>query len=72
MRKEKDKSRYISKQDAMTLLKTQTFPTSKTPQTLGDRAILYQKTSKNIRLTVFEGTHEILNEVVLDKIQKLD
>ncbi len=70
--KEKDKLRYVSKQDAMTLLKTQTFPTSKTPQTLGDRAILYQKTSKNIRLTVFEGTHEILNEVVLEKIQKLD
>ena len=70
--KEKDKLRYVSKQDADTLLKTQSFPTSKTPQTLGDRAILYQKTSKNIRLTVFEGTHEILNEVVLEKIQKLD
>lgn len=70
--KEKDKSRYVSKQDATTLLKTQSFPTSKTSQTLGNRAILYQKTSKNIRLTVFEGTHEILNEVVLEKIQKLD
>lgn len=69
--KEKDKSRYVSKQDAITLLKTQTFPTSKIPQTLGDRAILYQNTSKNIRLTVFEGTHEILNEVALEMISAI-
>ena len=37
---------------------------------LGDRAILYQKTSKRITLTIFEGTHEMLNKVVLDKISK--
>lgn len=66
--KEKNHANFVSDKDATTLLKTQTFPVSGTPNQLGDRAILYQKVSKNISLTIFEGTHEILNQVVLEKI----
>lgn len=64
--KEKDLTRYVSESDANTLLKTQTFPVSKPAKTIADRSILYQKNSKNISLTIFEGTHEILREVALD------
>lgn len=66
--KEKDKLKYVSKEDASVMLKTQTFPTEKTPTMLGDRAILYQKSSKNIQLTIFEGTHEILTKVFLEQL----
>jgi dienelactone hydrolase len=66
--KEKDKSHFVSDEEATILLKTQTFTPQKTPKNLGNRAILYQKTSKNINMTVFEGTHEILNDVALEMI----
>ena len=67
--KVKDKSQYVSDEDAATLLKTQTFPASNPPKMLGDRAILYQKSAKHIQLTVFEGTHEILYNVVLERLK---
>lgn len=66
--KVKDKSLFVSTEDAATLLKTQTFPASNTPKMLGDRVILYQKSAKHIQLIVFEGTHEILYHVVLGGI----
>jgi hypothetical protein len=31
---------------------------------------LYQKQSKNITLTIFEGSHEMLQKVVLGLIEK--
>ena len=65
---EKDKARYVSEEDAATMLKTQTFPTRNSPKTIENRAILYQKTSKKITLTIFEGTHEILKSAALDAI----
>ncbi|GAB3917798.1 alpha/beta hydrolase family protein [Larkinella terrae] len=65
---EKDKNRYVSENDADVMLKTQTFPAARTPQTIADRAILYQKSSKNNRLTIFEGTHEILKTAALEQI----
>lgn len=65
---EKDKARYVSEEDAATMLKTQTFPTQNSPRTIENRAILYQKTSKKITLTIFEGTHEILKSAALDAI----
>jgi hypothetical protein len=61
-------SHYVSAEDAAVLLKTQSFPAQKTPESLGDRAILYQKESKRIRLTVFEGAHEILYDQVLPRL----
>ncbi|WP_428665960.1 alpha/beta hydrolase family protein [Runella sp.] len=66
---EKDKSHYVSETDAITMLKTQTFPTSNPPEMIGDRAILYQKSSKKITLTIFEGTHEILKNVALELVE---
>lgn len=54
----KDKSRYVSEEDATTLLKTQTFPAQIPAKTIENRAILYQKSSKNITLAIFEGKHE--------------
>ncbi|RDB04354.1 alpha/beta hydrolase family protein [Runella aurantiaca] len=65
---EKDKSRYVSEEDANTMLKTQTFPTQNPAKTIENRAILYQKSSKKIMLTIFEGTHEILKSAALDAI----
>jgi dipeptidyl aminopeptidase/acylaminoacyl peptidase len=65
---EKDKARYVSEEDAATMLKTQTFPTQLPAKTIDNRAVLYQKSSKKITLTIFEGTHEILRNVALDLI----
>lgn len=69
---EKDKSHYVSAEDAATMLKTQTFATPNPPETIDNRAILYQKSSKKIRLTIFEGTHEILKNAALERIIKLE
>ena len=67
---EQDSKKFISEQDKSILIKTQSFPNKKKYQPLGDRAILYQKNSKTISLTIFEGTHEMLNKVVLNLISK--
>lgn len=66
--KEKDTSRYVSLADLETMLKTQTFPSPNTVKTIGNRVIHYQKFSKKISLTIFEGGHEILRSVALDLI----
>ncbi len=66
--KEKNQANYVSAEDATTLLKTQSYPTS-TPPKLDDRAILYQRAAKNISLTVFEGSHEMLQKVVLERLR---
>ena len=63
-----EKALYVSEADAATMLKTQTFPTQNPAKTIENRAILYQKTSKKITLTIFEGTHEILKNAALDLI----
>lgn len=67
---EPDLEKFISDQDKSILIKTQSFPSDKKYKTLGTVAIVYQKTSKRITLTIFEGTHEMLNKVVLDSISK--
>lgn len=67
---EKDKSRYVSEEDATTMLKTQTFPTQNPTKTIENRAVLYQKSSKKITLTIFEGTHEILKNAAMELIDK--
>lgn len=68
--KEPDLQKFISDQDKLTLIKTQSFPNIRNNKSLGDRAILYQKSSEKITLTIFEGTHEMLNKAVLDLISK--
>ena len=67
---EPDLEKFISDQDKSIMIKTQSFPNKKQYKPLGDREIVYQKTSKKITLTIFEGTHEMLNKVVLDRISK--
>lgn len=68
---ETDNARYVSAEDAATMLTTQSFPTKKNIKKIDNRAILYQKSSKRIKLTIFEGTHEILRNVALDLIKSL-
>ena len=63
--KEKDQTRYVSAEDMELMLKTRSFPAQNPVEKLGDRAILYKKTARNIGITVFEGTHEILYGEVL-------
>lgn len=66
--KEKDQTRYVSAEDKELMLKTRSFPAQKPTEKLGERAILYQKASRNIRLTVFEGSHDILYDQVLGRV----
>jgi len=68
--KERNKSNYVSADDATVLLKTQSFPAQSPPKMIDNRAILYQKSAKNITLTIFEGKHEILQNVVLDRLPR--
>ena len=65
---ETDDARYVSPDDASTMLKTQSFPAKEPIKKIDNRAILYQKSSKKITITIFEGTHEILKNVALDLI----
>ena len=66
--KEKDTSRYVSQADLETMLKTQTFASPDTVKKIANRVIHYQKSSKKISLTIFEGGHEILRSAALDLI----
>lgn len=65
---ETDNARYVSAEDAATMLTTQSLPSKKSIKKIDNRVILYQKSSKRIKLTIFEGTHEILRNVALDLI----
>jgi hypothetical protein len=66
--KERDISRYASQADLETMLKTQAFSSADTLRKIDNRVIHYQKFSKNISLTIFEGGHEIMRNVALDLI----
>jgi pimeloyl-ACP methyl ester carboxylesterase len=66
--KEKDSENLVSEHDKSIMIKTQSFPTQNTYKPIGDRTVLYYKKSKKISLTIFEGTHEMLSNVVLDLI----
>ncbi len=66
--KEKNKKRYVSDADAAIMLKEQMLPSKVTGLKIDDRKIHYQNTSGKISITIFEGGHEILKNVVLEKI----
>jgi poly(3-hydroxybutyrate) depolymerase len=68
--KERNISKYVSKEDEKRLLETQTFTITDTAKKLADRVIYYQKTSKKVTLTIFEGGHEILSEQALEYIER--
>ena len=47
------------------LVEDRTLPHS-TGKEIGGRSIVYNKTFRNISMTIFEGTHEMLSDVALD------
>lgn len=67
---EKDISKYVSTEDLKIMVNTQAFPTSNSNIKIGDRIIHYQKASKKIMLTIFEGGHEILSKQALEYIEQ--
>lgn len=68
--KEKDVSKYVSKDDEKKMLDTQTFPVTDTTKKIAGKAIYYQKSSKNVMLTVFEGGHDMLSKQALEYIEQ--
>ncbi len=65
-----DSSVYVSGKDLSEMINEQTFAAS-TPLTIGDRAVHYQKKTKRLMLTIFEGGHEMLSKEVLDYIDRM-
>lgn len=68
--KEKDVSKYVSKEDEKRMVDTQTFPVSDTAKKIGGKVIYYQKSSKKVMLTVFEGGHDMLSRQALEYIEQ--
>ncbi|MFZ1789931.1 MAG: prolyl oligopeptidase family serine peptidase [Saprospiraceae bacterium] len=65
----KDSSLYVSAKDLDYMLKNRSFTDSNVLK-LGDKKIHYQRKSGNISLTIFEGGHDMLSEVVFDSLNK--
>ena len=68
--KEKDISKYVSKEDEKRMLDTQTFPGSDTTRKIDGKIIYYQKSSKNVMLTIFDGGHDMLSKPALEYIEE--
>lgn len=68
--KEKDVSKYVSKEDEKRMLDTQTFPVSDTTKKIAGKVIYYQKSAKNVMLTIFEGGHDMLSKQALEYIEQ--
>jgi predicted peptidase len=68
--KVKDVSKYVSQEDEKRMLDTQTFPVSDTTKKIGGKAIYYQKSAKNVMITIFEGGHDMLSKQALEYIEQ--
>lgn len=68
--RETDTSKYVNNEDLKFMVNRQSFPPSSDNNKIGDRAILYQKRSKNVMLTIFEGAHELLSKQALEYIEQ--
>jgi poly(3-hydroxybutyrate) depolymerase len=68
--RETDTSKYVPYEDLKFMVNTQSFPSSNSNNKIGDRTIHYQKTSKKIMLTIFEGGHEMLSKQALEYIEQ--
>lgn len=66
-----DSSNYVSAKDFLEMVNHQTFTTSPKLR-IGDRPIYYQKQTKHIMLTIFEGGHEMLSKEVLGYIDQMN
>lgn len=60
--------KFISEDDSEQLITTQSYKISGPLKQIDGRKIHYQKATKNISITIFEGGHEILNNIALDLI----
>ena len=67
---EKNDENFVSEKDSEILLTTQSFTKSGPVRMIDNRKIHYQKSFKNISLTIFEGGHEILRNVALDRLEQ--
>ncbi len=61
-----DQESFVSETDSKIMISTQNFIRSGVAKKMDNRLIHYQKTAKNISITIFEGGHEILRNVALD------
>lgn len=66
-----DSSAYVSKKDLFEMINRQTFAAS-THLKIGDRTIYYQKKTKRLMLTIFEGGHEMLSKEVLGYVDQMN
>lgn len=62
---------YVSKKDLDFMLNEQTYNVPFNLK-IGDRTVCYQKKTKNIMLTIFEGGHEMLSKEVLGYIRQMN
>ena len=69
--KEPDSANYVKSQELTVMSETQKFPSSNTNRKIGDRIIHYQKGTKNVLLTIFEGGHELLSKQAIEYIEQL-
>ena len=67
--RETDTSKYVSNEDLKFMVNTQSFPYSNSSNKIGNRTIHYQKASKKVMLTIFEGGHEMLSKQALAYIE---
>jgi len=68
--REKDTSKYVNNKDLKLMVSTQSFPSSNSNKKIGERVIHYQKSSKKVTLTIFEGGHDLLSKQALEYIEK--
>ncbi len=68
--RETDISKYVSKEDEKRMMDTETFPVPDTTKKIDGKIIYYQKSSKNVMLTIFEGGHDILSKQALEYIEQ--
>jgi hypothetical protein len=66
--RETNTSKYVNNEDLKFMANTQSFPYSNSSNKIGNRAIHYQKASKKVMLTIFEGGHEMLSKQALEYI----
>jgi dipeptidyl aminopeptidase/acylaminoacyl peptidase len=67
---ETDTLKYVNNKDLKILINTQSFPSSNNYNKIGNRAIHYQKVSKNIMLIIYEGGHDMLSKQALEYIEQ--
>jgi len=50
------------------MIRTRTSPENSTTDRLGNQPVLFQRATQSIRLAIFEGGHEMIDETALDQI----